>query len=133
VRAASTFVTVALLILTLGLHWALLQGVAWAGMLITYAQEASLQEAVAKTFDGQHPCPLCKVVKQGREQEKQPGQAPVKTGLKLDLGPIWQAVEFHFDAPRGQIPAYDRVGSLRADPPPKPRPRDILDGRQVRA
>lgn len=61
------------LIAVIGIQWILLQSVAWTGMIIVYAQTATLREAVLKTFDGKHPCQLCKVVEKGKkaEQEKQ--------------------------------------------------------------
>ena len=69
-------VIVGTICLSLGLHWALLQGVAWAGMLVSFASEGTVIEAVQKTFDGQHGCPLCKKVKEGRSSNrKQPQQA----------------------------------------------------------
>ena len=69
-------VIVGTICLSLGLHWALLQGVAWAGMLVSFASEGTVMEAVQKTFDGQHGCPLCKKVKEGSSSNhKQPQQA----------------------------------------------------------
>jgi hypothetical protein len=68
-------VVVAAICLSLGLHWALLQGVAWAGMLVSFASEGTVIEAVQKTFDGQHGCPLCKKVKEGQSNPKQPQQS----------------------------------------------------------
>ncbi len=66
---------VGLVCLSLGMHWALLQGVAWTGMLISFAREGAMIEAVEKTFDGQHGCPLCAKVKEGQDSKKQPQQA----------------------------------------------------------
>ena len=60
-------VVVGAICLSLGMHWALLQGIAWTGMLISYARDGAVMEAVQKTFDGQHGCALCHKVKQGRE------------------------------------------------------------------
>lgn len=67
---------VLLVCLSLGMHWALLQSIAWTGMLISFAREGAVIEAVEKTFDGQHGCPLCAKVKEGRDSDqKQPQQA----------------------------------------------------------
>lgn len=63
---------VVVLTLSLGLHWAVLQSVAWAGMVVSYSQEGSLSSALAKTFDGQHACKLCRIVEAGRSAEKAP-------------------------------------------------------------
>lgn len=62
---------VALLCISLGLQWTVLQGVAWTGMLISYARDGSLIEAVTKTFDGEHPCQLCKAVENGQKQDQE--------------------------------------------------------------
>ena len=82
--------TIAALILSIGAHWALLQSVAWAGMLYSYSQQTSFTRAVEMTFDGDHPCSLCAAIEEGKAQEKQQredtGVAPA-TDLKLDLPP----------------------------------------------
>jgi hypothetical protein len=67
--------TVLLLCLALGLQWALLQGIAWTGMLISFAREGSVIEAVEKTFDGQHACELCKKVKEGSQDSNNSGSS----------------------------------------------------------
>jgi hypothetical protein len=72
---------VAALCLSLGVHWALLQSLAWTGMLLSWSQEVSLVEAVKNTFDGEHPCPLCKAVESGQQQA--PKSAPLER-IKLD-------------------------------------------------
>lgn len=85
-RLRSKVVIVLVLTLTLGLHWALLQTVAWTGMLVRYSRGASIAEAIAKTFDGRHPCSLCKVVAKSKaDQWNQEKQFPWHAGPKLDL------------------------------------------------
>jgi len=69
---ASKILVVAMLSLTLGLHWTLLQSVAWVGMIAGYSRQGSLQQAVARTFDGKHPCPLCKLIRAGKNSENKP-------------------------------------------------------------
>ena len=76
-RRLTKILTVVLLVLSLGLHWTLLQTIAWTGMLVSYSRNTSLTEAVSKTFDGQHPCCMCKAIKAGREAERE--QAPEKS------------------------------------------------------
>jgi hypothetical protein len=116
---------VSVLVLSLGLHWALLQTVAWTGMLLTYSRGTSLSEAVTKTFDGQHPCALCKFVENGRAEEKEQEQQQLKPGSKFDCGLIWQPVDFAFASASQEILALDTLGRSRLDEPPKPRPRGI--------
>ncbi|OYW75017.1 MAG: hypothetical protein B7Z37_15235 [Verrucomicrobia bacterium 12-59-8] len=69
---------VLLLCLALGLQWALLQGIAWTEMLISFASEGSVIEAVEKTFDGQHACELCKKVKEGTQDSNKRKQSTLE-------------------------------------------------------
>jgi hypothetical protein len=125
VLAVFRLVSVLVLVLSLGLHWALLQTVAWSGMLISFSRSGSFNEAVAKTFDGQHPCPLCKVVRQGRAQERQQSQKQLNPGPKLELGLVWQPTSLTFTSDRELIPAERSPVQSRSDEPPKPRPRTV--------
>lgn len=71
------------LVISIGAHWAALQSVAWVGMVISYSHTSTLAEAVQKTFDGQHPCKLCKFVSEGKKSERK--QNVLKVETKLDL------------------------------------------------
>lgn len=53
-----------------GVHWGALQSLAWTTMLAKNLQSASLSQALEETFDGKHPCPLCKAVAAGKDAEK---------------------------------------------------------------
>jgi len=58
------------LVTTLGVHWALLQTVAWTAMLAENFRTHSMEEAVTQTFDGKHLCPLCRAIAAGKKSEK---------------------------------------------------------------
>jgi hypothetical protein len=75
--------TIGALCCSLGLHWLALQSVAWTTMLVSNARHVHLTEAVAKTFDGAHPCDLCKVVAEGKKSEKKSQILPAIA--KMDL------------------------------------------------
>ncbi len=77
-------VIVGAICLSLGMHWALLQGIAWAGMLVSFASEGAVIEAVQKTFDGQHGCALCKKVKQGRDSNRELPQQTAHSLQKIN-------------------------------------------------
>jgi hypothetical protein len=62
----------------LGGHWALLQTSAWLGMIVQYSQRAGLKAGLAQTFDGEHPCSVCKAIEDGKKQEQK--KAPVFAG-----------------------------------------------------
>ena len=70
--------------LSLGMHWALLQGIAWTGMLISFARNGAVIEAVEKTFDGQHGCALCAKVKEGQDSNRKQPQQTGQSLKKLD-------------------------------------------------
>jgi hypothetical protein len=69
IRWSKWFVVLALVIVTGG-HWALLQSAAWVGMAVNYSKVDSVSVALEKTFDGKHPCNLCKLVKKGKAAEQ---------------------------------------------------------------
>jgi hypothetical protein len=121
VQAIVRFTTVLVLVFSLGLHWALLQTVAWTGMIVSYSRQASFTQAVSKTFDGKHPCCLCKAIQKSRAEEKSRQQ--VKPVVKLDLGPVWQGTEFDFRCAREPVPSTHAAAPARSDEPPKPPPR----------
>jgi len=59
-----------LLVVSIGGQWALLQSAAWMGMLIDFSRNSTVAEAVCKTFDGEHPCPLCKAIAAGKKSQQ---------------------------------------------------------------
>src|SRR6266498_2521112 len=67
----------------LGVHWAVLQSVALMTMVAGYSQPAPLKEALVKTFDGKHPCSICKFVANGKKSEQK--QETQKLLTKLDF------------------------------------------------
>jgi hypothetical protein len=78
-RLLGCFVMIAALFLSAGGHLVLLQGVAWVTMVKDYSRTGSLSQAVGKTFDGKHPCPLCKKIAAQRVQDE---RAPIT--VKVD-------------------------------------------------
>jgi hypothetical protein len=79
----SKWVVVAILVISTGIHWMALQTVAWAGMIVCYSERAPLRTALAETFDGNHPCPLCKAIAKGKTKENQNAS-------------LWQLKRFEF-------------------------------------
>jgi hypothetical protein len=69
VRFGRVFVICAL-IATTGLHWAVLQTVAWTTMLADNLHSSSFHDAVTRTFDGKHPCCLCQAIAAGKSSEQ---------------------------------------------------------------
>src|SRR5213594_1096942 len=83
IRAFLRLAVAGALICAIGGHWALLQSIAWTGMMINFAQNSTWKEAFQKTFDGKHPCQLCKVVAEGKKSERH--QQWDKPDTKLDF------------------------------------------------
>jgi hypothetical protein len=82
-QIAGRYLLVGALFVSLGGHFALVQTFAWGNMLVEYSQSSSVLEAAKKTFDGEHPCHLCKVVKESREQDEK--KTLVKAESKMDV------------------------------------------------
>jgi hypothetical protein len=119
---AAQFLIAALLIVSVGGHWAFLQSVAWVTMVIDYSKDAPLSVAVEKTFDGKHPCQLCKVVKHGKETEQKQDASKFKS--KSDSWLLARAVTF--ESPRAahpQISFSEILFENRGESPPVPPPR----------
>jgi len=122
-RCGKCFVVV-LLVLTMGLHWTALQTVAWATMLATNLRTHSISEAVCNTFDGKHPCCMCKAIAAGKKSEKKSeATSPVS---KLEFPPL--AKEFVLVSPKLEA-AFSRTNQF-ADSfflkPPLPPPRGFF-------
>jgi hypothetical protein len=96
VRLGKIFLIVALVAM-LGVHWAALQAVAWTAMLADNLQSGSFQVAVTKTFDGQHPCCLCKAIAAGKKSERK--------------------TEFSFQSQKLEFPPLNETVALIAPPP----------------
>ena len=116
----SKWLVVLTLTLSLGGQWALLQSVAWTTMIAAnLSANDSLTEAVSKTFDGEHPCPLCKAIKAGKKSE-QKSEAVTPTLKKFEF--VSQTPLFVFTAPS----AFTLVGwrvEFPSTAPPVPPPR----------
>lgn len=114
-----------MLVLSLGLHWALLQTVAWTGMLVSYSRDASLVDAVSKTFDGKHPCRLCKAIRKGQAEESEQDRQTVKPALKLELGLASEPPQLVVQSAFEPVANIDRLAKTRPQEPAKPRPRFV--------
>lgn len=104
-----------------GTHWVVLQSIAWTGMLAENLHTNSLPKAIACTFDGKHPCCLCKEI----AKHKQSGK---KSDLQLELKKLefpYSKIKFVFCPPSDfrEVRAADQSGPLLTHAPPVPPPR----------
>ena len=82
-RSLGKYFLIAALVFTTGAHWAALQTVAWTTMLAGNLRTQSFSQAVSETFDGHHPCPLCKAIAAGKKSEKK--SDVISPALKLEF------------------------------------------------
>jgi hypothetical protein len=108
---------------SVGLHWAVLQSIAWMGMLVTYSQQLPLAEAMVKTFDGNHPCPLCKEIARGKHSERK----AESSGQIHKLEFSYSAAAFVFSAPCSfwQRTWPQQTSLALTYSPPIPPPRNL--------
>jgi hypothetical protein len=77
------FVVAIALCASMGGQWVAMQSIAWTTMVVGYSQHCSFGQAIVQTFDGEHPCDLCKGINKARgEEKKQDSQSPA---TKTDL------------------------------------------------
>ena len=80
---ASRYLLIVTWLVSMGGHLAMLQAVAWSNMLVDFTSKGSFSEAVNKTFDGEHPCAMCKAVKKSKsEEDKKP---LLKSEMKMEV------------------------------------------------
>jgi hypothetical protein len=116
--------TIAALLLSLGLHWFALQSVAWTTMLVSNATQVPLREAVARTFDGAHPCDLCHAVAAGKKSEKNSNVVP--TVAKIDLFCTTPSVNCLPPWVSYTLPSFVCLIPEQPLAPPAPPPRALL-------
>ncbi len=118
------WIILGLMCLSLGLHWAVIQGVAWTTMLVSYSQSGGLIQAVAKTFDGQHPCPLCEAVEEGSRKTSGKDASGGKFPDKKCEAVLTGIIRVVPPAPRPlTYPDLILKASARTSPPPEGPPR----------
>ena len=121
------FLTVLLACLSVGLHWSAVQMVGWVGMAVEFSRTRPVADALEMTFDGKHPCDLCKLVQNhGPVSEDDPQSPPEsKSELKLLVASIWEQPLFSVKPPAeiAAFPDEPRRASLARERPPVPPPR----------
>ena len=93
-------------------------------MMVDYSRGASVTEAVAKTFDGEHPCNLCKKISKVRQGEQ---KSPLVILQAKKEGPFLAVKTVHLAEP-SSIPVCRPFPSMPAYSdcqfrPPAPVPK----------
>lgn len=110
-----------------GGHWAMLQTAAWSGMLLEYGRSYGVEKAVSMTFDGDHPCALCKKIEAAQKQQSssEAPQAPRTKEIKPQpAAPLPKRMALN-DPPSSRlgIERHHFSADSRRDAPPLPPPR----------
>ena len=117
-------VTILALCCAIGLQWLALQSIAWTAMIVDYSKNASLCHAIAKTFDGAHPCSLCHAVNAGKNSEKKSDlQSPAP---KIDMICVWRTTSSFRPFIAFEYTVLDFCSSQIEHSPPAPPPRFLL-------
>ena len=111
------------LLAAVGGHWVVLQSVAWTNMLAENLRTDSVTGAFEKTFDGQHPCCLCKAIKEGKKSEKK-SELPMPL-LKFEF--VSEQPVFVFSPPLDFRLVPELAFSMHnlSSSPPVPPPRQL--------
>ena len=111
------------LVLTTGLHWAALQTVAWTTMLAGNLCTQTVSEAVSQTFDGEHPCPICRAIAAAKKsQQKTEAVAPA---LKMEYPPAPEKFILISPAPISAFSLARFFADSSFQKPPLPPPRSF--------
>ena len=119
----ANYITATILAFVIGLHWPIVQSFAWVGMVVNYSWHAPIQEAFVKTFDGKHPCKLCKWVKKGLATERKANSQKLLTKPEFIVQPGFELLS---PAPTfSLVPPALPFALCRIDSPPTPPPRSL--------
>ena len=107
-----------------GAHWAALQTVAWTTMLANNLRTQSVSEAVSNTFDGEHPCPLCKAIAAAKKSEKK--SEAVSPVLKMEFPPAPEKFVLISPEPISAFSPAEFSADSFFHKPPVPPPRGLF-------
>ncbi|MGD0616012.1 MAG: hypothetical protein ABSA69_11295 [Verrucomicrobiota bacterium] len=102
----------------------MLQSIAWTRMLADNLGGCSFTEAVHKTFDGKHPCCLCKAIAAGRKAEQK--RDFTTQPQKLEFPPVKENLVLIAPSNFQPLPRANTFADSLTHKPPTPPPRGIL-------
>ncbi len=93
-------------------------------MVVNYSHDGTVGEALTKTFDGKHPCALCKAIAAGKKSEKK-SEFPV-AGKKFEFS--YSVTVFVFSAPTHfwKASGLEERAYCMTHSPPVPPPKLVL-------
>ena len=93
-------------------------------MLADNLRTGSVTEAVSKTFDGDHPCPLCKQIAEGKKSEKKSDALDLKV-KKLEFATEQSGFVFAAPTDFQLLPLLHSTADSQTAAPPVPPPRRL--------
>jgi len=113
-----------------GGHWGVMQVIAWSSMIVDYSARDGWVEGAKKTFDGEHPCGMCKAISEGKKKESGSPENKLpqdSQGLVLKEC-VWTPVDrltppAALDRVPLPVPDLDPHGRSLGHRPPVPPPR----------
>ncbi len=118
------FLVVIALVLTTGLHWATLQTVAWGAMFAKNLRQQSLAQAVSETFDGEHPCCMCKAIAAAKKSEKK--SESLANTFKMEFPPATEKIFLISPGPFLIFSPAEFFAGSSFQKPPVPPPRGFF-------
>jgi len=112
------------MMVSVGISAAFLQSAAWLGMSVFYSlKTGSVSKGLEMTFDGEHPCKLCRALSKGEETgRQQPEQDILKKKVQLFVERVVSQVLL--PPLRAAFPrSIQTLGSDRSETPPHRPPR----------
>lgn len=92
-------------------------------MLANNLQSRSLHDAVTMTFDGRHPCPLCKAIAAAKKSEQKDQLALEKQ--RLEFPPVQESLVLTAPSPI-EIPSQNSFAEAVPQKPLTPPPRGFF-------
>ncbi len=120
----SKFLVIVALVVTVGAQWTVLQTIAWTTMLADNLRTHSLSESVTCTFDGKHPCCLCKAIAAAKKSEKK-NEFTLEL-MKLEFPPVPENFVIIAPSQFQLLPQVDSFADSLTEKPPTPPPRGFL-------
>jgi hypothetical protein len=118
------FFVVFTLVTMLGGQWTMLQSIAWVGMIANYSENGTFKEALVKTFDGKHPCCLCKAIAAGKKSEKK--NEFTMQMQKLEFPPAKENFVLIAPSQFHLFPLVNSFADSLIQKPPTPPPRGLF-------
>jgi hypothetical protein len=97
--------------------WFVIQSFAWANMIWQSAASESIRDSVIRTFDGKHPCEICKHI--AREKSKRSDKPALLSLQKVKLRPspaIELAIRDAGETPRPFVAQKPSIQAARVGP-----------------